>query len=47
MKSLDFASYMFAILGVALEALLASAVLAGRAASVDPLSALRLVVDAV
>jgi ABC-type antimicrobial peptide transport system permease subunit len=42
MKSLDIASYMFAILGVALVALLASAVPAGRAARVDPLSALRL-----
>jgi predicted permease len=42
MKSLDIASYMFAILGVALVALLASAVPAGRAASVDPLKALRL-----
>ena len=41
MKSLDIASYMFAILGVAFVALLASAVPAGRAASVDPLIALR------
>jgi predicted permease len=41
MKSLDIASYMFAILGVAIVALFASAVPAGRAASVDPLSALR------
>jgi len=42
MKSLDIASYMFAILGVALVALLASAVPAARAARVDPLTALRL-----
>jgi predicted permease len=42
MKSLDIASYMFAILGVALVALLASAVPASRAARVNPLSALRL-----
>ncbi|NYF80948.1 ABC transporter permease [Granulicella arctica] len=42
MKSLDAASYMFAIVGVALVALLASAVPAGRAASVNPTSALRL-----
>jgi predicted permease len=41
MKSLDLASYLFAIMGVALVALLASAVPAGRAASVDPISALR------
>jgi ABC-type lipoprotein release transport system permease subunit len=41
MKSLDLASYTFAILGVALVALIASAVPAGRAASVDALSALR------
>ena len=41
MKSLDMTSYLFAILGVALVALAASAVPAGRAASVDPLSALR------
>jgi predicted permease len=41
MKSLDLASYSFAIAGVVLVALLASAVPAGRAASVDPLSALR------
>jgi predicted permease len=42
MKSLDAASYAFAIAGVALVALLASAVPAGRAASVNPTSALRL-----
>ena len=41
MKSLDAASYVFAIVGIALVALLASVVPAGRAASVDPLSALR------
>jgi predicted permease len=40
-KPLDPGSYAFAILGVALVALLASAVPAGRAASVNPLSALR------
>jgi predicted lysophospholipase L1 biosynthesis ABC-type transport system permease subunit len=42
MKPLDAASYVFAIVGVALVALLASAVPAGRAASVNPLSSLRL-----
>jgi len=42
MKALDIASYMFAILGVAFVALVASAVPAGRAASVDPIKALRL-----
>jgi predicted permease len=42
MKSLDAASYAFAILGVALVALLASAVPAGRAANVSPTSALRM-----
>ncbi len=41
MKPLDLASYLFAIGGVALVALLASAVPASRAASVDPSSALR------
>jgi predicted permease len=42
MKSLDPASYAFAIVGVALVALLASAVPAGRAANVSPTSALRM-----
>jgi predicted permease len=42
MKSLDAASYAFAIAGVALVALLASAVPAGRAATVNPTRALRL-----
>jgi predicted permease len=42
MKPLDLESYLFAILGVALVALLASAVPAGHAASVSPTSALRL-----
>ncbi|WP_419865778.1 ABC transporter permease [Terriglobus roseus] len=41
MKALDVTSYLFAILGVVLVALLASVVPAGRAASVDPLRALR------
>jgi ABC-type antimicrobial peptide transport system permease subunit len=41
MKSLDPGSYAFAVAGVALVALLASAVPAGRAASVDPSRALR------
>jgi predicted permease len=41
MKPLDLESYVFAIAGVALVALLASAVPAGRAASVDPSRALR------
>ena len=41
LKSLDPASYAFAVVGVALVALLASAVPAGRAASVDPSRALR------
>ena len=41
MKPLNLASYLFAIGGVALVALLASAVPASRAASVDPSSALR------
>jgi predicted permease len=41
MKPLDLASYAFAVLGVALVALLASAVPAGRAASVNPSRALR------
>jgi predicted permease len=42
MKSLDTASYAFAIIGVALVALLASAIPAGRAANVNPTSALRM-----
>lgn len=42
MKSLDAASYAFAIVGVALVALVASVVPAGRAASVNPTSALRM-----
>jgi predicted permease len=42
MKSLDAISYAFAIVGVALVALLASAVPAGRAANVNPTSALRM-----
>ena len=41
MKPLDLASYIFAVAGVALVALLASAVPASRAASVNPSSALR------
>ena len=41
MKALDLVSYCFAVGGVALVALLASAVPAGRAASVDPSRALR------
>jgi predicted lysophospholipase L1 biosynthesis ABC-type transport system permease subunit len=41
MKPLDPGSYAFAIFGIALIALLASAVPAGRAASVDPVRALR------
>lgn len=41
MKALDMTSYFFAIMGVVLVALLASVVPAGRAASVDPLRALR------
>jgi len=40
-KPLDAVSYLLAVLGVALVALAASAVPAGRAASVDPLTALR------
>lgn len=42
MKSLDAASYAFATVGVALVALLASAIPAGRAANVNPVSALRM-----
>ena len=41
MKALDLASYAFAVLGIALVALLASAIPAGRAASVNPSRALR------
>ena len=41
MKALDITSYLFAIAGVVVVALFASAVPAGRAASVDPLRALR------
>jgi ABC-type antimicrobial peptide transport system permease subunit len=40
-KPLDAASYLLAVAGVAVVALAASAVPAGRAASVDPLTALR------
>jgi predicted permease len=42
MKALDAASYAFAVVGVAIVALLASAIPAGRAASVNPTRALRL-----
>ena len=41
MKALDVTSYLLAIAGVVVVALFASAVPAGRAASVDPLRALR------
>lgn len=41
MKALDVTSYLLAIVGVVVVALIASAVPAGRAASVDPLRALR------
>ena len=41
MKALDAASYAFAVSGIALITLLASALPAGRAANVDPSSALR------
>jgi ABC-type antimicrobial peptide transport system permease subunit len=40
-KPMDVATYVFAVAGVALVALVASAVPAGRAASVDPIRALR------
>jgi ABC-type antimicrobial peptide transport system permease subunit len=40
-KPLDAVSYLLAVAGVAMVALVASAVPAGRAASVDPIRALR------
>jgi ABC-type antimicrobial peptide transport system permease subunit len=40
-KPLDAVSYLLAVVGVAMVALVASAVPAGRAASVDPMRALR------
>jgi ABC-type antimicrobial peptide transport system permease subunit len=40
-KPLDAVSYLLAVAGVAMVALAASAIPAGRAASVDPLTALR------
>jgi ABC-type antimicrobial peptide transport system permease subunit len=40
-KPLDATSYLLAVVGVAVVALLASAVPAGRAASINPLTALR------
>jgi len=41
-KPLDTVSYVLAVVGVAVVALVASAVPAGRAASVNPLTALRI-----
>jgi ABC-type antimicrobial peptide transport system permease subunit len=41
-KPLDAVSYFLAVMGVAVVALVASAVPAGRAASVDPMRALRM-----
>jgi ABC-type antimicrobial peptide transport system permease subunit len=40
-KPFDAVSYLLAVMGVAVVALVASAVPAGRAASVDPMRALR------
>jgi ABC-type antimicrobial peptide transport system permease subunit len=40
-KPLDTVSYLLAVIGVAIVALVASAVPAARAASVDPMTALR------
>jgi ABC-type antimicrobial peptide transport system permease subunit len=40
-KPLDAASYLLAVVGVAVVALAASALPAGRAASIDPMKALR------
>jgi ABC-type antimicrobial peptide transport system permease subunit len=41
-KPLDAASYAMAVIGVSVVALVASALPAGRAASVNPLTALRI-----